>query len=290
MVAGVESPLIVIVGETGSGKTALALSLAERFNGEVIAADSRTVYRAMDIGTAKPSAAERRRVRHHGLDIVTPDQKFTAYDFKQFALATIANINERGRLPFLVGGTGLYVDSVLYDFSFRPQPDPTLRAALTGMSVEDLKVRVLAAGMPLPVNSKNPRHLIRLLEAGPTVNQERKLRPNTLVIGLEPPLDVLHQRLNERAGAMISHGLISEFQKLQKKYGDVEALHAPAYRAVLACKNKTPSDLCEEIVRNDSRLAKRQRTWFRRNPCIHWLHNGDVFTESVELITTFLNK
>lgn len=287
-----KKPLIVIVGETGSGKTALAIRLARHFNGEIIAADSRTVYKGMNIGTAKPTPPELRQVHHYGIDVTLPDQPFTAYDFKRLAISAIADISKRGRVPFLVGGTGLYVDAVLYDFAFRPAPDNILRAQLTQLSVEVLQARVLAAGMALPENRRNPRHLMRLLESGPPTAQVKQMRPNTLVIGLRQPSDVLRERLEERAAAMITNGLVEEALRLQAKYGLVEALRAPAYQAALSCGgSQAPyQGLREAIVSRDLKLAKRQRTWFKRNACIHWLSNRDNFTQSVDLITTFLNK
>lgn len=293
MVAGQDiTPLVAIVGPTGSGKSALALHLAERFHGAIIAADSRTVYKGMDIGTAKPSTEEQQNVPHYGLDVVTPDQSFTVYDFKQIAQAAIADANALGRVPFLVGGTGLYVDAVLYDFAFRRPPNPALRSTLNKMSVAELQAKAAAVGLPLPENHQNPRHLIRLLEGGVPAHQSKVLRPRTLVLGLQPPLDVLRERLWIRAGLMIDAGLEDEAGRLFAEYGDVEALRTPAYRAALMLKQgRIDRDgLQSFIVRNDFNLAKRQRSWFKRNACIHWLYNRDVFSESVDIITTFLNK
>ncbi len=113
-----KSPLVVIVGPTASGKTATAIQLAKRLNGEIICADSRTIYKEMDVGTAKPSAEEQAQVRHWGIDLVSPDERFTVADFKSYALQKIDDIRERGKIPFLVGGTGLYVDSIVFDFDF----------------------------------------------------------------------------------------------------------------------------------------------------------------------------
>jgi len=286
------SPLVAIVGQTGSGKSALAMRLAEHFSGEIIAADSRTVYVGMDIGTAKPTVVERGRVRHFGLDVVTPDQPFNVYDFKQLADRAIADISSRGRLPLLVGGSGLYVDAVVFDYAFGPAPDSDMRAALDGLSVEELQSRVLAGGLPMPENSRNPRHLARVLESGTILRQPRRLRPNTLLLGLQPSLDQLRSRLEARAGAMLAAGLIEETQEIVAGYGEREAFRTPAYKAVMAYLQGEiglPA-IGDAIVANDLKFAKRQRTWFRRNVCIHWLNNSDTFAESVDLITTLLNK
>ena len=131
-------PLIAIVGSTASGKTELAIGLAEAYNGEIICADSRTIYRGMDIGTAKPTADERSRVRHHLLDIIDPNQRLSVAEFKQLAESTISDIHNRGKVPFLVGGSGLYIDSILYDYTFASEADPKLRTKLDGMSSEEL--------------------------------------------------------------------------------------------------------------------------------------------------------
>ncbi|MGI0133992.1 MAG: tRNA (adenosine(37)-N6)-dimethylallyltransferase [Candidatus Micrarchaeaceae archaeon] len=287
------APLIAIVGPTGSGKSSLAMRLAACFNGEIIAADSRTVYTGMDVGTAKPTRVERMHIRHHGLDVVAPDDRFNVFNFKQLAIAAIDDVTARDGSPLLVGGTGLYVDAVLFDFAFRPASDLQVRAELETLTVLELQQRVLAAGLNLPENSSNPRHLMRLLESGALVLQQKRLRPHTLVIGLQVPTQELTERLQLRAEEMLGDGLIDEAKQLVAQYGvDNEALRAPAYKAVISyLSRETARDSVRDtIVANDLKLAKRQRTWFRRNPCIHWLSNGDVYAESVELITAFLNK
>jgi tRNA dimethylallyltransferase len=133
------TPLIVITGPTGSGKSAIALSLAEKYGGEIICADSRTVYKFMDIGTAKPSLDDQKRVKHWLLDVVNPDDKFSVSDFQELAQKAINNIRSRGKIPFLVGGTGLYIDAVVLDFSFAEKADLELRTELEMLTTEQLK-------------------------------------------------------------------------------------------------------------------------------------------------------
>src|SRR5688572_19055378 len=180
-----KSPLVVIVGETASGKTALALELALLFNGEVIAADSRTIYKGMDIGTAKPTMEERATVPHHLIDITTPDKPITAADYKKLADQTIKEVINRGKLPILVGGTGLYIDAVIYDFVFSGKPDEENRKLLQAMTINELQEKLKKLNIPLPTNFKNPRHLIRQLETGGMLAVPRKLRSNTLVLGID---------------------------------------------------------------------------------------------------------
>ncbi len=284
-------PLIAIVGETASGKSALALELAQMFNGEVIAADSRTVYAGLDIGTAKPTAEEQRAVRHHLLDVVTPDQSFSAAEFKSQASEAIADIAARGKVPFLVGGTGLYVDAVLYNFSFRGgPPGPALRKKLQSLSVDELQALILEKNLATPNNSQNPRHLIRALEANGLPDERQPLRPNTLIIGLEVERDILRATITRRVERMIEQGFIDEAKAAFTRYDpDVPGLQGTGYKAFRSYLD-SHIDLetaKQQFVQNDMRLAKRQRTWFRRNADIKWICKK---AEAVDLITTFLNK
>lgn len=284
------TPLIVIVGETASGKTALAIDLAKQFNGEIIAADSRTVYRGMDIGTAKPNVEEMDGVPHHLLSIVDPDQIFTAADFKRRALEAIDDIASRGKIPFLVGGTGLYVDSVAYDFAFNGEPDYALRAELNALPVQELQQKLQDMGLPLPENSNNPRHLIRAIETEGAVPTKGSLRQNTLLLGLPIDREVLKAKLIRRVDLMVEQGFIEEVERVANQYGwDVPALRAPGYKAFrkYLAKEITLEEAKTLFVRNDWQLAKRQRTWFKRDKNIQWTCKKE---EIVDLVTTFLNK
>lgn len=149
------APLVVIVGPTASGKTAAGLKLAEQVGGEVVCADARTIYKGMDIGTAKPSVDDQRHIRHHMIDVISPDQRYNAAKFKAAAEQSIADIVSRGKIPVVVGGTGLYVDALVYDFAFRPPANELLRAELEGMSVDALQARIIATGLQLPHNARN---------------------------------------------------------------------------------------------------------------------------------------
>ncbi|HEY5695257.1 MAG TPA: isopentenyl transferase family protein, partial [Candidatus Saccharimonadales bacterium] len=150
-------PLIVLVGPTASGKTSVAIELAQQVDGEIICADSRTVYKSMDIGTAKPTAIEQALAPHWGIDLVEPGEYFTAADFKQYANAKIAEIRGRGHTPFLVGGTGLYIDAVVFDYQFGPPVNTTERARLEAMSVKELQGYCEENNVELPENKQNRR-------------------------------------------------------------------------------------------------------------------------------------
>lgn len=286
-------PLLVIVGETASGKSALAMELAERFNGEIICADSRTIYRGMDIGTAKPTQEDRARVPHHCLDLANPDEYFTVAGFKQAAERAMADIHARGKLPVLVGGTGLYVDAILYDYSFRAPADISVRAELTALSVVELQNRLKSLGIPLPNNPQNPRHLIRAIETGGTQSVRSELRPNTIIIGLRVEREVLNQRIEDRIDAMVAAGFEDEVRALNKQYDfSLPALQAPGYKAFRRYIEGTISlDEAKSLfAASDRNLAKRQRTWFKRNKSIHWVTNRGELADIVELVTTQLNK
>jgi len=288
----VAGPLVVIVGQTASGKSALGMELARRFDGEIIAADSRTVYRGLDIGTAKPTVADQVEIRHHLIDVADPDQTFNAADFKHLAKRAINDITSRGKLPIMVGGTGLYVDAVVYDFQFRPPASPAERQRLDNMTVSELTAEITARGLPMPDNYQNRRHLSRTLETNGAVSTRGQTRSNTLVMGPQPDQEVLKQRIADRIDIMFADGLVDEARRLFDRYGPmVPALETPGYSALKLYLDGAIN--LEEtkalFVKNDSYLAKRQRTWFRRNNSIHWLSQQSVVDEAVELTTTFLH-
>ena len=284
------SPLIVIVGPTASGKSALALHIAEKYGGEIVAADSRTLYKGMDIATAKPSAIDRQRVPHHLIDIATPDQFFTAADFKRVAVRAIADIARRHKLPILVGGSGLYIDAILFDFTFQSPADPALRRQLQALSIEALQHQLQARSIPLPTNSRNPRHLVRRLETGIPEPDEKRIRPHTLVIGLNTERTALNERIRIRVEAMFLAGLAAEAQTLFAKYGKgCTALQTIGYREFgpYLEGNQSLGQTKEQIIADTVAYAKRQRTWFNRNKSTHWV---DKQGEVEDLITTFLSK
>lgn len=268
-------PLIVIVGPTASGKTALAVTLAERFGGEIICADSRTVYRGMDIGTAKPSASDKARVPHWGIDLVDPDESFTAADFKQYAYQKICEIRARGRVPFLVGGSGLYVDAVVFDYQFGQASDVQRRRKLEVMTLDELHVYCKQNNISLPENDRNKRYVIRAIEQN-GINNSKKLVPidNSFIVGISTERDILRARIESRAEQLFDDGVVDEAIKLGKMYGwNHESMTGNIYPLVqkYCSQEMTLSQIQEKFVTLDWRLAKRQLTWLKRNPYIHWL-------------------
>lgn len=268
------APLIVITGPTASGKTSLAIELAKRYSGEIICADSRTVYRGMDIGTAKPTTEERRGVPHWGLDLVEPDQSFSVAQFKDYAVQKIAEIRARGKVPFLVGGTGLYIDAVIFDFQFGTKADESMRQRLSRMSVEQLQDYCVKNNVNLPENRRNKRYLMRAIERCNHDNT-RNSTPDkqTIVVGIATKKELLRTRIELRAEQLFSGGVVKEATMLGEIYGwESEAMTGNIYPLVRHYLRGEIDDdeLVRQFIISDWRLAKRQLTWLRRNPFIMW--------------------
>ena len=284
-------PLVVIVGETASGKSALAMDLAEQFGGEIVCADSWTVYRGFDIGTAKPTAQDRVAIPHHLLDVADPAEGFSAAVFQRLAKKTIADIAARGKLPIMVGGTGLYIDSVLYDYSFLPPSDPDVHSELSSLSLDGLLARAEAMELDTTgIDLRNKRRVVRLIENNGVRPTKQAMRPNTLMLGVHRPPDELRGRITARIDAMVAQGFPDEVRQLGEQYGwDCEPMRAPGYRAFAGyVQGRVSLEQAKERFRqNDLQLAKKQRTWFKRNPSIQWVSDRSY---AVELVTTLLNK
>lgn len=273
-------PLVVIVGPTASGKTSLAISLAGQFGGEIICADSRTIYKDMNIGTAKPTQEEQVRVPHWGLDIAIPGERYTAADFKRYAEQKMIEIRSRGHIPFLVGGTGLYVDAVIFDYQFGTDADEVLRAKLEKLTIEQLHTYCVENNIRLPENSLNKRYVIRAIEQNglPT---ERRLKPisGSIIVGIATDKEILRTRIAQRAEQLFENGVVDEAIMLGEKYGwDNAAMTGNIYRLIREHLDGTLSldDLKDKNTTADWRLAKRQLTWLRRNPYINWLSLTDA--------------
>lgn len=267
-------PLIVIVGPTASGKTSLAIDVAERFNGEIICADSRTVYVGMDIGTAKPTVEERAHVPHWGLDLVRPGEFFSAADFKFYAEGKIKDIRSRGRLPLLVGGTGLYIDSILFDYQFGMVADKIQRTKFEKMSIEELHDYCVNNNVNLPENKFNKRYVIRAIERkGMPLKRRNEPIDNCLVVGIDTDKKILRERIVARIEQLFEGDVVKEATMLGKKYGwDNEAMTGNIYSPIHSYLEGDLSlnEVKDKITTLDWRLAKRQLTWLRRNPYIKW--------------------
>ncbi len=293
---GAQIPLIALVGPTASGKTALALALAERLppalglrGAEVISADSRQIYRLMDIATAKPSAEEQARVRHHLLDVVWPDASYTLAEYQRDAQAAIADVQARGRLPLLVGGTGLYVRAVVDGLAIpEVAPQPALRAELDaelaqrGASALVERLRALDPVSAARIDPLNPRRLIRALEvcivSGRPFSEQQGRRPtpyHAIMLGLAAPRETLYSRADARIAAMLAAGLVAETEALVARgYGwNLPAMSSLGYREIGAYL-RGETTLAEAVARFElatHAYIRRQVTWFRPDKRIHWL-------------------
>jgi tRNA dimethylallyltransferase len=287
--------LITIVGPTAVGKTRLAIDLALRLDTEIISGDALQVYRGLDIGTAKPTAAERRGVIHHLIDIVGPQEEFSVADFQARAATLVAAVNARGRIPILAGGTGLYVRSLLEDYRFNAAPgSEAIRRRLAELAErhggEYLHSRLRAADPETAarLHPNDTRRIIRALESrelsGETVSRARNDAPvyDSLVIGLTMDREKLYERINRRVDDMVAAGLVAEVAGL------LAAGVAPSARSLQAIGYKELVDhlhggrelaaAVADIKQATRNFAKRQFTWFKRMPYIHWV-DVDKFPE-----------
>lgn len=301
-------PLIAIVGPTAVGKTRLAIDLAKDLDGEVISADSRQVYRFMDIGTAKPSPRERSRVPHHLIDVVKPDEEFTLAQYQEMAFAAIDDITARGKVPFLVGGTGLYVKAVLEGFVIpRVAPSVALRECLyrraseeggTSLHAELAAIDPLAAGR---IDPRNVRRVVRALEVYhgtglPISKLQRKEPPpyRTLKIGLTVERAELYRRIDRRVEHMIEQGLVEEVKGLVGRgYGyEVPAMSGLGYRQIgLYLQGQLELSSAIQLMKRETRrFARQQYAWFPlTDESINWfaLTEG-VYERTRALILTFI--
>lgn len=277
-------PLVVIVGPTASGKTSLAIDIAKKFNGEIICADSRTVYKGLDIGTAKPSLYEQNTVKHWIIDLCSPNEKFSAYEFKKLANSIIKEIRDRNKIPIIVGGTGLYVDAVLYDYEF---PNRTINNLnLESMDLDSIIELCVKSDIKLPQNYKNRRHLINyFLRDGKNGSKQKQIRKDAIVVGIATDRLLLKQRITRRTDQMLKNGVIKEATMVAGMYGwDAPGLSGNVYPSInqYLRGDGNLEDLRLSIIKKDMNLAKRQMTWFRRNSQIKWLNLDDasVYLES----------
>jgi tRNA dimethylallyltransferase len=286
-VSGADPLAVLILGPTGSGKTALSLTLAERFHGEIVSCDSVAVYRGMDLGTAKPSQEERARVPHHLIDVANPDQPFTAGAYSRAARAVLREIAGRGHLPIVTGGTGLYLRALtegLFEGPERHEPlrDRLRKTAQTRGSgwLHRILVR-LDKDSAARIHPNDAPKLVRAIEvcvAGQRPMSEMLARDplrgfRLLRIGLNPPRQQLYARLNERCAEMFAAGLVDETRGLLARYGAVKALDSLGYRQAMAVVAGTSTeDAAVAAAQQGHRnFAKRQLTWFRREPDVHWI-------------------
>jgi tRNA dimethylallyltransferase len=283
---------VILVGPTAVGKTGVSIELARRLSGEIVSADSRLVYRMMDIGTAKPGERIRREIPHHMIDIVNPDEEYTCRLFEIEARRVIRRILEQGRLPIVVGGSGLYVRALTHGIFGGPERDDELRQLLLDEAGADSQIALweeLKRIDPVKAQETDPHNLPRVLRAlevyrhtgTPMSELELRAEPFEIpwvMIGLTLPRRELYAAIDRRVDEMMQAGFLDEVKMLvEKGYGETPVLHRTlGYRELLSyIEGKTTlAKAVEMIKRNTRRFAKRQMTWFRNQPHIHWLQKG----------------
>jgi tRNA dimethylallyltransferase len=300
-------PLILIVGPTAVGKTELSIQLAERLNGEIISADSRLFYRGMDIGTAKPAPEERARVPHHLIDVADPDETWSLAVFQQKATEIIADIHKRGKLPFLVGGTGQYARAVTEGWTPpEVKPHPRLRGVLEALA-ESKGIYWLHEGLRAndpdaaeKIDPRNVRRTVRALEVifttGKPFSRQRRQSDSPyrlLTIGLIRPREVLYQRVDERIEAMFATGFLEEVKELlEKGYSpNLPTMSAIGYReCVQVIEGQMSLEQAKVEMRRATRVfVRRQANWFKADdPDIHWFEAGDE--NVLKLIEDFVRE
>jgi tRNA dimethylallyltransferase len=282
--------LVVLLGPTASGKTSLSLHLAEKFNGEIVSCDSVAVYREFEIGTAKPSLADRRRIPHHLIDVAAPTEQFTAGDYARVARAAIADIHSRGLVPIVVGGTGLYLRALLEGLFAGPARSDELRGRLrelqSARGVEYLHrlLRKLDPAAALAIHANDVPKVIRAIEvclsARTSITDMWKAGRDPLHgfrilrIGLNPDRLALYERINARARAMFEEGLVEETRRLKDRYGDsARPLLSLGYKQAmqLLVHELSLEQAISAAQQGHRNYAKRQMTWFRREPDVQWM-------------------
>jgi tRNA dimethylallyltransferase len=311
--AVVTPPLIVLAGPTASGKTALALRLAEEFDGEIVSCDSVAVYREMEIGTAKPSHEERALVQHHMIDIAWPDEACTAGDYSRGGREALAGIIERGHLPIVAGGTGLYLRALIDGLFPSPPVHPghrerlRRRAKTHGAAYIHRLLARLDPAAATAIHANDVPKAVRAIEVSlaakqPLTEQWQKGRdPLTgyriLRLGLEPPRPLLYERINRRAAAMFDRGLVEETERLIERYGrDCRPLTSLGYAEAAAVLRGelTREQAAAQAQQGHRNYAKRQGTWFRRETGIHWLQgfgsDVDIADQARQLVAKHLKN
>ena len=288
--------VVVICGPTASGKTSLSIELAKKINGQIISADSMQIYDEMDIGTAKPTKEEMQGIKHYLLDFVEPNQRYSVADYKKDAENAIEDILQKGKVPIIVGGTGLYVDSLIYgieypniefDENYRKKLEK--RAEKEGLEKLYEEARKIDPQAMEKISRNDQKRILRVLEiynaTGKTkTEQEIESRKNGVkydfrVFAIDMPREILYERINKRVDIMIQKGLIEEVENLLKKYNEFPtAMQGLGYKEVVEyIQGKVlKEDMIENIKRESRRYAKRQITWFKKNKQTIWIGPNDL--------------
>lgn len=288
--------VVVICGPTASGKTALSIQLAQKINGEIISSDSMQIYKDMNIGTAKPTIEEMQGIKHYLIDFVEPNQRYSVAEFKKDAENAIEEILAKGKTPIVVGGTGLYVDSLIYGIEYQDikideeyRKELERRAQKEGLEALYAEAKKIDPEAVKKISSNDQKRILRILEIYKATGknkteQEQESRKKGIkydykVFAIDMNREVLYDRINKRVDIMIENGLIEEVEKLLKKYKEFPtAMQGLGYKEVVEYLQAdiTKEEMIEKIKRETRRYAKRQMTWFRKNKQTIWIKPNDL--------------
>ena len=289
--------VVAVVGTNASGKSALGIELAKRYGGEVISADSRQVFKGLDLGSGKVTVEEMQGVVHHLIDVREPNEFFSMADFQKMSYAAIEDIRARGRRPMIVGGTGLYVDSVLDGYVLSDkEPDLAYRAELEKLTTPELYDMLMGLMPDAQVDRYNRNRVMRMIERihdGDSAVPTKEKRYESLRLGVSWPRDVLGQRIDERLERRLQEGMIEEVQGLMDRGATTEFLLGLGleYRFITQylLGEMDREEMLSKLAIAIKQFAKRQMTWFRRNPDIVWLDMaGDYMSQACEVVDKFL--
>ena len=296
--------VIVICGPTASGKTALSIELAKKINGEIVSCDSMQIYKEMNIGTAKPTKEEMQGIKHYMIDIISPDERYSVADYKKQAKEAIKEILSKGKVPIVVGGTGLYVDSLIYeidypeiefDEKYREELDQEVKER--GLEALYEKAKEIDEEAIKKISSNDKKRILRILEiyhatGKNKTEQEKESRKTPVefdykVFALNMDREKLYDRINKRVDIMIENGLIEEVENIYKKYNKFPtAMQGLGYKEVVQYLEKrlTKEEMIEKIKQETRKFAKRQLTWFRKNKETIWLNADDTIQNNIKII------
>ncbi len=296
--------VIVICGPTASGKTALSIELAKKVNGEIVSADSMQIYKDMNIGTAKPTIEEMQGIKHYLLDFVSPDERYSVADYKIDAKKSIKKILKEGKIPIIVGGTGLYVDSLIYeieypniefDENYRKELEEQVRKE--GLDKLYEQAKLIDPQAVEKISKNDTKRILRVLEiyhaTGKTKTEQeiesrkKEVEYDYKVFALNWNRQTLYERINKRVDIMIEQGLIEEVEKISRKYNKFPtAMQGLGYKEVVEYLEGflTKEEMIEKIKKETRHYAKRQLTWFRKNKQTIWLNGEDSIQKNIEII------
>ena len=291
--------VLVIAGATASGKSALAVKLAKDLNGEIISGDSIQVYRGLDIGSGKIKEEEMEGVRHHLIDIKDPGDTYSVYEFQKMGREALEDINQRGSLPILCGGTGLYIKALIYDYEFKTEEG----ASKTYDDIDDLSLHQMLEKIDpvsaLKIHPNNRRRVLRALnyyeknKEPLSFNKTQKAMYDALILALDMPRDQLYQRIDERIDQMIKAGLLKEVEELLKKgvSFDDQAMKGIGYREFKAYfdQEKTLDEVIAKIKSDSHNFAKRQYTWLRHQLKVEWIAYDESYEHILERVQGWLD-